>query len=261
AGIIVDRVLALSGQGGDELAVIGYGNLGAAQLHFESDLDLVFLHRCGQAPRRVVQRLVSALQMPLPGGKLFEIDTRLRPNGRAGMLVSTLESFAEYQRNKAWTWEHQALVRARWIAGNPALKAEFEAIRAQVLGQQREKRLVADDLGGMRARQLQQRRESFTRRALTDLQFLAELGVLTQAADHPDLLAHRDTGSQLDALAATGWIAADQARALAGDWRRLVERRHLDWLRREPAPFDEKRVRARIDTAWHDRFGQAAKEK
>ncbi len=261
AGIIVDRVLALSGQGGDELAVIGYGNLGAAQLHFESDLDLVFLHRCGQAPRRVVQRLVSALQMPLPGGKLFEIDTRLRPNGRAGMLVSTLESFAEYQRNKAWTWEHQALVRARWIAGNPALKAEFEAIRAQVLGQQREKRLVADDLGGMRARQLQQRRESFTRRALTDLQFLAELGVLTQAADHPDLLAHRDTGSQLDALATTGWIAADQARALASDWRRLVERRHLDWLRREPAPFDEKRVRARIDTAWHDRFGQAAKEK
>lgn len=261
AGIIVDRVLALSDRSDHDLAVIGYGNLGAAQLHFESDLDLVFLHRSGEAPRRVVQRLVSALQMPLPGGKLFEIDTRLRPNGRAGMLVSTLDSFAEYQRNKAWTWEHQALVRARWIAGNPALESEFETIRTEVLRQHRDERSVAADLAGMRARQLQQRRESFTRRALTDLQFLAELGVLTQAADHPDLLAHRDTGSQLDALAATQWIAADQARALAGDWHRLVERRHLDWLRREPAPFDEDSVRARIDLAWQDRFGRPAKEK
>src|SRR5699024_8441051 len=100
AGIIVDRALELSGTSDADLAVIGYGNLGAGQLHFESDLDLVFLHRSGEPPRRVVQRLVSALQMPLPGGRLFEIDTRLRPNGRAGMLVSTVESFADYQRNK-----------------------------------------------------------------------------------------------------------------------------------------------------------------
>lgn len=261
AGIIVDRALELSGASDVDLAVIGYGNLGAAQLHFESDLDLVFLHRSGEAPRRVVQRLVSALQMPLPGGKLFEIDTRLRPNGRAGMLVSTLESFAEYQRNKAWTWEHQALIRARWIAGNPALETEFEAMRAQVLTQQRDERSVAADLADMRARQLRQRRESPTRRALTDLQFLAELGVLTQAADHPDLVDHRDTGSQLDALAATQWIAADQAQALAGDWHRLVERRHLQWLRREPAPFDEDSVRARIDAAWQDRFDRPPEEK
>lgn len=261
AGIIVDRALTLSGGDDSNLAVIGYGNLGAGQLHFESDLDLVFLHHSGEAPRRTVQRLVSALQIPLPGGRLFEIDTRLRPNGRAGMLVSTLESFAEYQRNKAWTWEHQALIRARWIAGDPALADEFESVREQVLVQERDEPTVADDLAGMRARQLRERRESPTKRALTDLQFLAELGVLTQAAEHPELAAHRDTGSQLEALAQTRWIDAEQARTLAEDWRGLLQRRHMDWLRREPYPFDEDGVRERLDAAWKDRFGQAPQEK
>jgi glutamate-ammonia-ligase adenylyltransferase len=258
AGIIVDRALMLSG-GNDTLAVIGYGNLGAGQLHFESDLDLVFLHRSGEAPRRVVQRLVSALQMPLPGGRLFEIDTRLRPNGRAGMLVSTLESFDDYQRNKAWTWEHQALVRARWIAGDPDLASAFEAVRKAVLTQRRKGDTVADDLAGMRARQIRERRESPTKRALTDLQFLAELGVLTQAADHPELVDHRDTGAQLAALADIGWLDTASATALVDDWRGLLERRHMDWLRREPSPFDEEGVRQRIDAAWNDRFGRSTK--
>ncbi|RFF30530.1 bifunctional [glutamate--ammonia ligase]-adenylyl-L-tyrosine phosphorylase/[glutamate--ammonia-ligase] adenylyltransferase [Wenzhouxiangella sediminis] len=255
AGVIVESSLDLAGSGDADLAVIGYGNLGAGQLHFESDLDLVFLHRSGEAPRRVVQRLVSALQMPLPGGRLFEIDTRLRPNGRAGMLVSTLESFAEYQRNKAWTWEHQALIRARWIGGDRSLEPEFEAVREAVLRQPREEKSAASDLAGMRARQLRERRESPTKRALTDLQFLAELGVLTRAAEHPGLVAHRRTDTQLEALAEAGWLDGEQARALAEDWRGLLERRHMDWLRREPAPFDEDGVRERIDDAWSDRFG------
>ena len=185
AATIIDRALAISGRAESGPAVIGYGNLGARQLHFESDLDLVFLHRAGEAPRRTVQRLVSALEMPLPGGKLFEIDTRLRPNGRAGMLVSTLESFRDYQVNKAWTWEHQALIRARWIAGDPAMESEFESLRRQVLTQVRDADAVASDLGEMRQRQREDRRESPIKRALTDLQFLAELGILTQAAEHP----------------------------------------------------------------------------
>src|SRR5699024_9231635 len=210
---------------------------------------------------RVVQRLVSALQMPLPGGRLFEIDTRLRPNGRAGMLVSTVESFADYQRNKAWTWEHQALIRARLITGSEALEKDFETIRRQVLTQRRNECAVAADLAGMRARQASQRRETATRRTLTDLQFLAELGVLTQAFRHPDLVEHRDTGSQLAALAALGWINARQGRRLAADWRRLIERRHMDWLRRAPAPFDEDEVNAHVDAAWQDRFGQSREER
>ncbi|NBB92065.1 MAG: bifunctional [glutamate--ammonia ligase]-adenylyl-L-tyrosine phosphorylase/[glutamate--ammonia-ligase] adenylyltransferase [Gammaproteobacteria bacterium] len=260
AGVIVDRTLELSGSSGDDLAVIGYGNLGAAQLHFESDLDLVFLHRSGDAPRRVVQRLVSALQMPLPGGRLFEIDTRLRPNGRAGMLVSTLESFAEYQRNKAWTWEHQALIRARWIAGDPNLEAAFDAVRKEVLTQRRDHASAAEALAEMRARQRRERRESPTKRALTDLQFLAELGVLVQAATQPELIEFRETGAQLESLAETGWIDTETGRDLAGDWRRLLERRHLDWLRRESAPPDDNGLRERIDAAWTRHFGRTPGE-
>ncbi|WP_376693830.1 bifunctional [glutamate--ammonia ligase]-adenylyl-L-tyrosine phosphorylase/[glutamate--ammonia-ligase] adenylyltransferase [Wenzhouxiangella sp. EGI_FJ10409] len=257
AGTIVDRVLSLSGRGDTNLAVIAYGNLGAGQLHFESDLDLVFLHRSGEAPRRTVQRLVSALEMPLPGGKLFEIDTRLRPNGRAGMLVSTLESFRDYQVNKAWTWEHQALIRARWIAGDPTLASEFESIRRTVLTQARDADAVARELQEMRRRQREDRRESPTKRSLTDLQFLAELGVLTQAAEHPELIDLRETDGQLEALAEAGWIDARQAGALAGAWNQLLERRHLDWLRREPTPFDEPAVRGLIDEAWSTHFGPA----
>ncbi|WP_376695768.1 bifunctional [glutamate--ammonia ligase]-adenylyl-L-tyrosine phosphorylase/[glutamate--ammonia-ligase] adenylyltransferase [Wenzhouxiangella sp. EGI_FJ10305] len=260
ADTIVDRALALTGGGDSDLAVIGYGNLGAGQLHFESDLDLVFLHRAGEAPRRIVQRLVSALQVPLPGGRLFEIDTRLRPNGRAGMLVSTLDSFDDYQRNKAWTWEHQALIRARWIAGDPALEEAFDGIRKQVLTQRRDADSVTADLAEMRRRQRRERRESPVKRALTDLQFLAELGVLTQAADHPELVDHRDTGAQLDALARTQWIDDEQAQELAEAWRQLLQARHLDWLRREPASFDAKSVHAMIDEAWAARFGQARDE-
>ncbi|RFF27187.1 MULTISPECIES: bifunctional [glutamate--ammonia ligase]-adenylyl-L-tyrosine phosphorylase/[glutamate--ammonia-ligase] adenylyltransferase [unclassified Wenzhouxiangella] len=261
ADTIVDRALALTGGGDSDIAVIGYGNLGASQLHFESDLDLVFLHRSGEAPHRIVQRLVSALQMPLPGGRLFEIDTRLRPNGRAGMLVSTLDSFDDYQRNKAWTWEHQALIRARWIAGDQALEDAFEAIRKQVLTQRRDDRSVAEDLAGMRERQRRERRESPVKRALTDLQFLAELGVLTQAADHPALVDHRDTGAQLEALAQARWIDDEQAQELAEAWRKLLQARHLDWLRREPASFDTENLRPVIDAAWTTHFDRSTNGK
>lgn len=255
AEVILERVLELAGGQDSSLAIIGYGNLGAGQLHFESDLDLVFLHREAEAPRRIVQRLINALQMPLPGGRLFEIDTRLRPNGRAGMLVSSLESFDDYQSSKAWTWEHQALIRARWVAGEPALEKTFEAVRERVLTQPREERTIADDLARMRRRQRQERRETATKRALTDLQFLAELGLLVNAAEHPELIEHRNTLNQLSALADAGWLSASDADALIGHWQALQRHRHFDWLRREPATLDDTALRDDIQRLWSRHFG------
>ncbi|QOC22950.1 bifunctional [glutamate--ammonia ligase]-adenylyl-L-tyrosine phosphorylase/[glutamate--ammonia-ligase] adenylyltransferase [Wenzhouxiangella sp. AB-CW3] len=237
-------------------AVIGYGNLGARQLHYGSDLDLVFLHREGSVPVRTVQRLISAMQMPLPGGRLFEIDTRLRPNGRAGMLVSTLDSFSEYQVNKAWTWEHQALIRARWIAGDAGLEADFENVRRQVLIQPREPETVSRELADMRQRQQRHRRESTTRKLLTDLQFIAELGVLLKAADHPDLTDARTTPEQLDLLAQAGWITPDSARELARDWMALMRMRHRNWLLREASMSDMNAMEDRVRKAWEQAFGQ-----
>ncbi len=258
AETIVDQTLVLSGIGTSSLAVIAYGNLGAAQLHFDSDLDLVFLHQDIAAPRRVVQRLVNALQMPLPGGRLFEIDTRLRPNGRAGLLVSTLNSFERYQRDQAWTWEHQALIRARFIAGDPSLGHTFDALRSSILQQKRQPDPIAAELAEVRHRQRRERPETPLKRALTDLQFIAELGILTQAHAHPALIEHRDTAGQLDALGRMGWLSASQAKTLIGHFQRLLEHRHLDWLKRQTDVFDDPRLTDDIAAAWHDCFSPAA---
>ncbi|NEZ02852.1 bifunctional [glutamate--ammonia ligase]-adenylyl-L-tyrosine phosphorylase/[glutamate--ammonia-ligase] adenylyltransferase [Wenzhouxiangella sp. XN201] len=258
AEVILERVLALAGGQDSDLAIIGYGNLGARQLHFESDLDLVFLHREGEAPRRIVQRLINALQMPLPGGRLFEIDTRLRPNGRAGMLVSSLESFDDYQFNKAWTWEHQALIRARWVAGDDALESEFERIRQHVLCRPRDPGQVAADLAEMRRRQRQDRRESPVKGSLNDLQFLAELGLLVNADKHPELIEQRSTRDQLAALADIGWLDQADGETLTGYWQALQRHRHFDWLRRDPGPLDDAALRDDIERLWGRYFGSGS---
>ncbi|MGL9773710.1 MAG: hypothetical protein ACR5LG_06725 [Sodalis sp. (in: enterobacteria)] len=128
-------------------AVIGYGKLGGWELGYSSDLDLVFLHQCPDdavtdGPRviygqqfylRLAQRVMHLFSAMTPAGVLYEVDARLRPSGAAGMLVSTLTAFEDYQLNEAWTWEHQALVRARMVYGSPALQEGFNAIRRRVL--------------------------------------------------------------------------------------------------------------------------------
>ena len=129
-------------------AVLGYGSLGGEELGFGSDLDLVFLYdaapdaqsdgaRALDAPRwfaRLAQKIVALLGTVTGAGRLYEVDVRLRPDGAKGLLVSSLASFAEYQRERAWTWEHQALVRARGVAGDAALVAEFERVRGEDAG-------------------------------------------------------------------------------------------------------------------------------
>ncbi len=254
AGIILDQVLELVAGDHAPPAIVAYGNLGAGQLHYGSDLDLVFLHREGEAPVRAVQRLISAMQMPLPGGRLFEIDTRLRPNGRAGLLVSTLDSFADYQLNKAWTWEHQALIRACWIAGDPELKDTFEATRRRVLTARRDGDRVASDLAAMRKRQARERKEPPVQRLLTDLQFVAELGVLQEAPDHPGLIEHRATPDQLAALSETGWLDARLADRLNRAWSQLMQQRHRGWLLRDFREADLDDVAQAIDEAWRRHF-------
>ncbi len=254
AAVILDRVLELVAGNHLPPAVIAYGNLGAGQLHYGSDLDLVFLHREGEAPVRTVQRLISAMQMPLPGGRLFEIDTRLRPNGRAGLLVSTLESFAEYQVNKAWTWEHQALIRACWIAGDADLKDAFEKSRHRVLTTRRDGERVARDLATMRQRQARERKETPVQRLLTDLQFVAELGVLQQAADQPELIEHRATPDQLAALAENGWLDRQMATRLDETWSMLMQQRHRGWLLREFPQADLNDAADTVAEAWQQHF-------
>jgi len=147
--------------------VIGYGSLGGEELNFASDLDLVFLFERSLAvaesagPRvldgtrfcvKLAQRVLSLLTMNTRFGPLYPIDTRLRPNGNKGPLVTSIESFAQYQQQEAWTWEHQALVRARAIAGDAGLGLRFAKLRNSVLAKPRDDQKVIADIAQMRAR-------------------------------------------------------------------------------------------------------------
>src|SRR5690606_28386960 len=152
ADAVVDVVLALARREmvaahgdvpGAHFAVIGYGSLGGEELGFGSDLDLVFLYdappdaqsagaRALDAPRwfaRLAQKIVALLGIMTGGGRLYDVDVRLRPDGGKGLLVSSLASYDEYQRQRAWTWEHQALVRARFIAGDDGVGEAFARVR------------------------------------------------------------------------------------------------------------------------------------
>jgi len=238
----------------DPPAVIGYGNLGASELHYSSDLDLVFLHQRGEAPLRSVQRMINAMQLPLPGGKLYAIDTRLRPNGNAGMLVSTLESFADYQDRHAWTWEHQALIRARCVYGGDAFRSRFDAVRRKVLARPRDTDEVRQALADMRRRQLEQRSERPEKRLLGDIQFIAELGVLLNAADAPELIEARATIDQLNRLADLDWLSGDTAGDLVDVFNRAAALRDRLFLERDCADALPETARRSVDQAWADAF-------
>ena len=219
------------------LAVIAYGTLGAAELGYGSDLDLVFLFEPrgaasdGARPlapeqyfARVAQRVLSFLTVMTPSGRLYEVDTRLRPNGRAGSLVSSTEAFREYQLNEAWTWELQALTRARFIAGSPALDAHFTRIRQEVLCRERDAARLAAELGEMRERIRQEQaarhgesQETSPKHGpggLVDIEFLTQLGVLASARRYPRVIQATGTREQLQELAAIGWLERGQAEHL-----------------------------------------------
>jgi len=233
---VVARVLALAEREvaamhgrfvGAQFAVIGYGSLGGEELGFGSDLDLVFLYDVARpdsgeppqsdgarpldAPRwfaRLAQKIVALLGAVSAAGHLFDVDVRLRPDGAKGLLVSTLASFSDYQRARAWTWEHQALVRARCVAGDAVLCAAFERVRAETLARTRDRVLLRGDISAMRRRMRAELDRSDAAAfdikqgegGLVDLEFLLQALVLDRAASHPALLQPRNTPALIEAL-------------------------------------------------------------
>jgi glutamate-ammonia-ligase adenylyltransferase len=222
---------------GGRFAIIGYGSLGGLELGFGSDLDLVFLHdhpvdqdsSNGARPldpgrwyARLAQKVMALLGAVTAAGRLYDIDVRLRPDGGKGSLVSSLASYTEYQRERAWTWEHQALVRARGIAGDASLLADFERIRAQTLARPRERDVLYADVVKMRARMRTELDRSDAARwdlkqgagGVVDLEFLLQTGVLDSAGVHPQVLEPRDTPSLIDVLASIAWLPGGTRDAL-----------------------------------------------
>ncbi|MGY1458790.1 bifunctional [glutamate--ammonia ligase]-adenylyl-L-tyrosine phosphorylase/[glutamate--ammonia-ligase] adenylyltransferase [Luteimonas sp. A534] len=217
-------------------AAIGYGSLGGEELGVGSDLDLVFLYDASadaqsDGPRpleaqrwfaRLAQKIVLLLGTPTGAGQLYEVDVRLRPDGGSGLLVSSLAAYDAYQRERAWTWEHQALVRARCVAGDASLHAAFERVRAAALGRPRDPVALAADVSGMRARmraELDRGRDGLFdlkqgEGGLVDLEFLLQALVLGGAASHPELLGPRSTPALIDACRGAGLLDGDAASAL-----------------------------------------------
>jgi glutamate-ammonia-ligase adenylyltransferase len=220
------------------IAVLGYGSLGGEELGFNSDLDLVFVYDAarGEAvsdgPRplegarwyaRLAQRVVHWLSAPTRGGRLYEVDTRLRPDGGKSLLVASLPAFIAYQRDRAWTWEQQALVRARAVAGDAALGVAFARERGDVLRASRDATQVIADVCRMRSEWRKQRDRSDAGSldlkqgagALLDIQFLLQGSVLLHAHAHPELAVRGDTPRLLAACAEAGVLAADDVDGLA----------------------------------------------
>lgn len=218
------------------IAIVGYGSFGGEELGFSSDLDLVFLYSCApdalsDGPRpieaarwygRLVQKLLGLLDTITPAGRLYEVDLRLRPDGAGGLLVTSLESFAGYQRQRAWTWEQQALVRARAIGGRGAVEEIFEAVRAETLQMPRESERLREDVVRMRRRMRgeldRSRPGSFDLKqgsgGLVDLEFLLQYLVLAHANAHPELAGPRRSDDLVEALVSAGVLPKKDGDAL-----------------------------------------------
>ncbi len=271
-------------QGG--LAVVAYGSFGGKELGFGSDLDLVFLYdgvhagleSDGARPldamryyTRLVQKIIAMLAMPTPAGRLYEADLRLRPDGGKGLLVSSVESFSAYQRERAWTWEQQALVRARAVAGDAQVRVAFEQVRAQVLCAPREADAVCAEAVSMRQRmraELDRSREGLFdlkqgEGGLVDLEFLLQAGVLMRAHDVPGIVASTRTPELIDALAACGFFAPATAQALRHAHEQLSGRALACTLDGRPrlvahdAELDA--ARQAVTRTWRERLGEAVR--
>ena len=252
-------------------AVIAYGKLGGKELGYASDLDLVFLFddapESGEVYARLAQRLNTWLSSQTAAGILFETDLRLRPNGEAGLLVTSVESFRQYQLESAWVWEHQALTRARFAAGDADIGAAFEDVRCQVLRLPRK-------LDTLRAEVLAMRRKMSDVHAgksplfdlkhdaggLVDVEFLVQYLVLGHAHAHPQLTGNLGNIALLRIAGEIGLIPAALAASCGDSYRllrRLQHRQRLNGLASRVAPEEVVAAREPVRALWDSIFADA----
>lgn len=228
--------------------VVAYGKLGGLELSYGSDLDVVFLHNSRGTEQktnggkaldnqqffgRLVQRLLHFLTTQTNTGALYDIDMRLRPDGKSGLLVSSTDAFARYQEENAWTWEHQALLRARAVAGDPLIAAEFEGIRKDTLVNLVDRERLRDDVISMRSRMRQKLDRSGSdtfdlkhgRGGIGDIEFLVQYLVLKEASAKGTLTHFTDNIRQLDALSQAGILSSDDGQMLQETYK--AYRSHL----------------------------------
>jgi glutamate-ammonia-ligase adenylyltransferase len=260
--------------------VVAYGKSGGFELGYASDLDLVFLHAGApgnikaagssmdnsQFFSRLGQRVVHIMTTHTPAGTLYETDMRLRPSGSSGLLVSHIEAFKQYQEESAWTWEHQALVRARVLYGDDRLATYFERIRLQVLARRRGQKKLQREIVRMRARM---RKELLTQAdgvfdlkqgagGIVDIEFLVQYLVLLGACRHNELLKWTDNVRLLGALAQTGLMDGDAAFFLRKAYLTYRLMAHRLSLQNKAAVVPEnefRMLRENVQEIWHAYLG------
>lgn len=240
------------------IAIVGYGKLGGIELGYGSDLDIVFLHdSCGEQQMtdgnkplenpvffaRLAQKIINALSTFTHDGRLYETDTRLRPSGASGLLVSSAEAFRQYQLDKAWIWEHQALLRARMITGSPELRAQFEAIRHEILCQPRDPEQLRQEVVNMRQKMWEslgsKDPQVFNLKkdpgGITDIEFIVQYLILAHAHQQPALVEWSDNIRQLDSLRQACILTAAEVGQLQDIYRSLRNHTHQLALQEQAA--------------------------
>ncbi|MGA1693851.1 MAG: bifunctional [glutamate--ammonia ligase]-adenylyl-L-tyrosine phosphorylase/[glutamate--ammonia-ligase] adenylyltransferase [Burkholderiaceae bacterium] len=219
-------------------AIIAYGKLGGKELGYASDLDLIFIHDDPDpdAPERyarLAQRINVWLTTQTAAGSLFEIDLRLRPNGNAGLLVTSLSGFIRYQESQAWTWEHQALTRARFCAGDPQIGAAFEAERVRLLCLPRTPALLLEEICSMRQKMHEGHpndSDQFDLKhdagGMVDIEFIVQALVLEHAHTHPELTGNLGNIALLKSAGRLGLIPESLAEAVSNAYRVFRLRQH-----------------------------------
>ncbi len=296
AELIIQRVVELSlrqicarwgvpmcGEGAQRrpvaIGVIGYGKLGGRELGYGSDLDLVFLHdsqgerqeteaaQGGQSIDnqvfflRLAQRILHLLTMHSAAGRLYEVDVRLRPSGKGGLLVTSLAAFNDYQRHEAWTWEHQALLHARAVAGDADLRARFEAVRIEILRHHVKRDGLRAQVRAMRERMRRELSRSAADQfdikqdagGVADIEFLAQYWALAWALRYPPLVMFSDTIRQLESVASADLVPQARVDTLIRTYRAYRERTHRMSLEGDAnlVPADQFRVeRAAVIAIW-----------
>jgi [glutamine synthetase] adenylyltransferase / [glutamine synthetase]-adenylyl-L-tyrosine phosphorylase len=258
------------------IAAVGYGKLGGMELGYSSDLDLVFLHDSqgerqetdGARPIdnqvffvRLAQRIVHLLTMHSAAGRLYEVDVRLRPSGKGGLLVSSIRSFAEYQKQEAWTWEHQALLHARSVAGAPELREEFERVRLDVLRDHVRRDSLRTEVRSMRERMRRELSKGSDTvfdikqdaGGVADIEFLAQYWALKWAKDYPPVAMFSDTIRQLESVASADLVPQITVDLLGVAYQAYRARtHHLSLMNQKPlVPASEfSRERAAVTRIW-----------
>jgi glutamate-ammonia-ligase adenylyltransferase len=261
-----------------QFAVIAYGKLGGKELGYGSDLDLVFLYddadepdvdRAQEVYGAFVRKLITWLTLRTSAGELFDIDTALRPNGSSGLLVTSIASFERYQdgrgSNTAWTWEHQAVTRARFCAGTSGLAPRFEAVRRQVLSAPREQTALAFEVKAMRDRVRAARPVKpplfdvkHSPGGMMDVEFAVQFLVLAHGANHPGLLDNVGNIALLQRAEEQGLLPLGVGSCAADAYRELRRAQHQARLDEQPTQFRPEqlaRERDAVLTLWRTVFG------